>query len=374
MNKDNLHELINRYESNIDKIYGTEHYELFKWCAVKCWRDEWFKPAGSFSSFAERFTAARREFDIFIDNSRMHPSAGVLKLWEKEPETVEHLFNDVLFLDVNRDVRAAQQQMDLFLEEYELLRQKYFPRNWSYKQDRHSASVFMVMNDPEFHFAYKSSEADTMAKYTEFGLRIGSGGSFSLENYYALCDTIVDALKEHDSLLKKHFSRLSEKCYYDESLHMLAFDLMYCSRTYRFYTGLVAPVTGKTVKKPVNQPLTREQLAEKEAQRRQRIQELETELSELEQQIGDFKDISLIGVEVRAVSGETGTVIAQEVNKVTVQFENQRKTYVLDQKYAARPRFENDEEIVSAFTEYGHTTERIEKIRKELQRMDNDSL
>lgn len=34
MNKENLHELINRYEDNIGLIYGDEHDELFKWRAM----------------------------------------------------------------------------------------------------------------------------------------------------------------------------------------------------------------------------------------------------------------------------------------------------------------------------------------------------
>ena len=95
MNKNNLHEFINRYEENIDLIYGDVHDELFKWQAMKVWRDEWFKPDIAFASFAERFNAARKEFSLFIDNSRMHPSTGVVKLWEKEPETVERLFYEV---------------------------------------------------------------------------------------------------------------------------------------------------------------------------------------------------------------------------------------------------------------------------------------
>ena len=33
MNTDNLHELIDRYESKIDKLYNEEHDELFKWRA-----------------------------------------------------------------------------------------------------------------------------------------------------------------------------------------------------------------------------------------------------------------------------------------------------------------------------------------------------
>ena len=150
MNTDNLHELINRYEANLDNLYGEDHDELFKWRAMKTWGQEWVKPVESFSSFAERFAAAKKDFSLFTDNSRMHPSEGVLKLWEKEPETVERLFNDVLFADAHDEVAVAQDLMDTFLDEHEKLRQKYFPRNWSYKQDRHSASVYLAMNKPYF--------------------------------------------------------------------------------------------------------------------------------------------------------------------------------------------------------------------------------
>ena len=178
MNYDNLHELINRYEEKIDILYGTEHYELFKWEAFKTWRDAWFKPEGSFSSFGEMFSAARKGLGWFMDNSRMHPSTGVIRLWEKEPETVERLFTE-LFAE-SRDVNKLQNQMDAFIEEYEILRQRYFPGNWSYKHDRHSVSIFLAMNDPDFNYVFKSSEAHAMAKYTDFGFTIGAGGSFSL--------------------------------------------------------------------------------------------------------------------------------------------------------------------------------------------------
>ena len=59
-------------------------------------------------------------------------------------------------------------------------------------------------------------------------------------------------------------------------------------------------------------------------------------------------------------------VISQTGNQITVQFENEVRTFVLDEKYAARPRFEDDEQIVSAFTQYGRVKERIKKIQKEL--------
>ena len=367
MNKENLHELINRYEEHIDMIYNEEHDELFKWKAMKVWRDEWFKPDTAFASFADRFSAAKREFSLFMDNSRMHPSTGVIKLWEKEPETVERLFRDVLFADAHGDVSVVQDNMDRFLDEYENLRCKYFPGNWSYKQDRHSASVFLAMNNPDFNFVFKANEAQTMAKYLDFGFSIGSGMSFSLPNYYRLCDEIVAALKEHETLLTTHFSKLTPEHYDDRSLHLLALDLMYCCRTYNFYRGLTVPSTGKTVrKKSGSQALTPEEIAQREAERLAKIASLEEEIADLDRRCDEYVDISLIGVQVTTAAYGIGTVIEQDINKIKVRFTEVEKSFILDKKYSARPRFEDDEEIVSVFTEYGQAQEQIKRLQREL--------
>ncbi len=365
MNYDNLHELINRYESNIDMLYNEEHDELFKWRAFKTWQDEWNKPESAFGNFVDRFTAAKKDFDLFIDNSRMHPSTGVIKLWEKEPQTVESLFNDVLFAPAE-SIADVQNNMDRFLDGYELLRQKYFHGNWSYKQDRHSASVFLAVNAPERNFVFKSTEASKMAKYTEFGLDIGSGTSFSLPNYYALCEEIVNALKEHTTLLEKHFARLTDKCYKDDSLHLLAFDLMYCCKAYNFYKGLVEPVTRKTIKKKIKPEVSAEELARLEAERLEKINEIQAEIGDLENACSEYSDISLIDVQVKFKPYGTGVVVEQDVDRITVRFADTEKKFMLNSKYKVRPKFENDDEIVSAFTEYADLVQRIDKLKRKL--------
>ncbi len=363
----NLHELINRYEEHIDTIYNEEHDELFKWKAMKVWRDEWFKPDSAFATFADRFSAAKREFSLFIDNSRMHPSSGVIKLWEREPETVEHLFRDVLFVDAHGDISAVQDNMDKFLDEYENLRCKYYPGNWSFKQDRHSASVFLAMNNPDFNFVFKATEAQTMAKYVDFGFSIGAGMSFSLPNYYRLCEEIVAALKEHESLLATHFARLTPDHYNDQSLHLLAFDIMYCCRAYNYYRGLTVPTTGKMVRKKSGTPtLSPEELAQREAERLAKIDALEQQIEDLERSCDEYVDISLLGVQVTTAQYGVGTVIEQDVNKIKVRFAEVEKTFILDKKYPSRPRFEDDDEIVSAFTEYGQAQEQIKRLQREL--------
>lgn len=367
MNYEILNELIDRYESNLDLLYNEEHDELFKWKAIKTFRAEWFRPEGDFSSFADRFTAAKRDFSLLIDNSQMHPSTGVLKLWEKEPETVERLFREVLFADPNGSVPAVQENMDRFIAGYEELRQKYYPANWSYKQERHSASVFLAAFDPEFNFIFKSGEATTMAKYIDFPYAIGAGTKFNLSNYYRLCEVIVEELKKHESLLQKHFGMLKEEHYNDKSLHLLAFDLMYCCHFYGFYKGLPIPVAGKKGKLFAPPAFTPEELARLQEKRLARIKEIQEKIEELERECDECRELSLLGVQVITEKYGIGTVVAQEMNLVKVRFAEGEKSFVLHQKFSARPHFENDEFVISQFTAYADRQEQIQKLKKELE-------
>ena len=215
----------------------------------------------------------------------------------------------------------------------------------------------------------KSDKKDalTMAKYLDFGFSIGSGTGFSLPNYYRLCEEIVSVLREHNSLLEKHFSRLTPEYYNDQSLHLLAFDLMYCCRTYNFFRVITLPKALKTKrKKATGASLSPEEEECREAERVAKIAELELKINKLERDCDNCSDISLIGVQVTAKPYGIGTVVAQEINNIRVSFGGTEKSYILDRKYVARPRFENDEDIISVFTEYGQKQEKIKRLRREL--------
>ena len=360
---DNLHAVIERYENSLPHLYGRrERDELFKWRAMKTWREEWYKPEGSFASFADRFNAARKDFGWFMDASRMHPSAGVVKLWEKEPEKVEHLFKDVLLTPSNGSAERAQTNMDDFLRDYELLRQKYYPANWGFKQDRHSASVFMVLNEPDFHYVYRASDANLMASYIDFERSIGSGRFFSLAVYYDLCGEIVSALRQHQSLLEKHFDYLSAEHYRDESLHLLAFDLMYCAHTAGFYEGLKKPSAARKVTVGAKKNTADLQLEAKRAQR----EALEARLAELEARFDEYEELSLLGVEVTSDQYGTGIVISQKVNMLTVRFAAKEVTFKISKTQPRRPRFEDDEAAVEILTEYGELYDEIKRIQRQL--------
>ena len=140
---------------------------------------------------------------------------------------------------------------------------------------------------------------------------------------------------------------------------------MYCCRCYNFYTGL-----SHAKKKDSIKAYTAQQLHEKEeAERQAKITELEDAIHSLDVQMELFEEISLIGVEVTQKMYGNGTVIAQEGSKITVQFPAKTTAYFINKQYTMRPRFENDEEIVEAFTKLDNLKAQKAKLEKELEQL-----
>ncbi len=360
MNKENLHELIQRYEANFDMINDSEHDEIFKWKVVKCFRDVWFSDEYRDLPFAKRFHLATKDSSVLINNSMISPTNGVVKLAEEYPAEVEALFSETLFSGETDPVKI-QEQMERFLEEMERMRQQKFPRYYRYKQERHAASCYLAFFNPEVHYIYRYSEAEEFAKYIEFGKDLGAGSDFSLPNYYEMADLIVEALKEHPSLIDRHEKFIADapKYYRDKSLHLMAFDLMYCCRCYNFYTGL-----SHATKKESLKAYTQQQAQQKEEQERlTRIHQTEDAIHALDVELEQFDDISLLDVEVTLTKFGTGVVVFHDHNVIKVQFPEVLKTFILHKKYPMRPTFENDDAVVDAYTRYSELLD----LRKNLQ-------
>ena len=362
MNLENLHKLIDKYEENFYTLNNTDHDEIFKWRAMKHFRDVWFSPEAKNKAFSELFNEARKNFFILMDNSYVSPSNGIVKIAEQEQDTVAYLFRDVLFADDGGDMVARQNNMELFLDKFDELRVKYYPQSFKFKQDRHSASCYLFFYAPETNYIYRYSEAESFAQCIEFGKDIGSGQYFRLDYYYEMCDKIVEALKEHPTLLEKHFTFLNEKHYKDESLHLLAFDIMYCSRAYNYYNGMIHVSKKESIK-----AFTESEAREKERiEKENKIVELQNEIFKLEMAIEKYAPISLINVEVDHHKYGKGVIISQEINKVNIKFDFCEKIFVIHKKYAGRPTFENDTEVVEAMSEYDDKLQQIKKLKTQI--------
>ncbi len=369
MNEKNLHALINRYEEDYyDVVNNRDNNEIFKWQAVQQFQKVWFADESRSLPFHEMFREAQKKTSILINNAFVSPTNGIIKLAEKEPETVEKLFREVLFAEDGGDISLRQDHMDKFLEEIEKLRIKHFPRFYKYKQERHAASCYLAMYAPEDNYIYRYSDAELFARYIEFGKDIGQGQTFRLEHYYEMCDIIVDALRQHTSLIEKYNKFLNEQCYPDQSLHLMAFDLIYCTKTYQFYIGL--PLISK---KESLQKFTQEQLRKQEQLEKEKIyQALLEERECLEQGLAPYLEVSLVGVEITSAQYGIGVVIKHDEKKhnmVQVRFESCEKTYRLHKEIwpMMRPTFEDDQEIISIMTEYEQQWKKLENVRKRIE-------
>lgn len=365
MNIANLHKLIERYEENFDFINNSSNNEAFKWRAVKQFRDVWFSEEAKSMRFSDMFTLAKKESSVMIDNSRVSPTNGIVKVAEQEQDAMEYLFRNVLLAKDNGDLIVRQNNMDIFLAEFEKLRMKYFPQCWKYKQDRHAVMCYLVFLNPEDNYIYRYSDVETFAQYIEFGMDIGSGDAFRLDVYYQMCDQIVLALREHTALIDRHLTFLNEEHYRDESLHLLAFDIMYCARTYNLYEGL-----SHAPKKLSTKAYTEAQRREKERQEYQKkVDALMAEITELENRAAVIEEISLLNVQVYQPANGTGLVIAQTGNMITVRFSQADKNYIISRKYPIRPTFEDDQEILDAYTEYENICKKLKLLKSDLKRL-----
>lgn len=361
MDKAILDKLIQCYETDMDELYGGEHDEIFKWRALKTFQAEWFR--ADHPDFLSKFNAATRDFSVLIDNSRMHPRSGVVKLWEKNPDEVERLFCEVLFAADHGDLTLRQEHMDAFVDGMEQLRVAHYPANWSFKQDRHTASAFLAMYAPEDNYIYKSSEANLMENYGAYGFHIGSGEHFDLSAYYRMCDEIAASFREHSALLEKHFDKIRERddLMEDHSLHILVYDLIYCSKTYNYYNRIHLQK-----RKPEKQAKAAARQEADEVKRQAQIEALTTQIEALYEALPDVSDISLTNVEVTSRLYGTGMVIEHDLNTIRVQFPGAVKSFILNTKYNQRPSFENDAEVVAAYTEYTSIMDRIHTLERQL--------
>lgn len=368
MNTKNLHELINRYEDNFYLINDKEHDEIFKWKVVKSFRDVWFSDEYKQLPFSERFHLATKDSSVMINNSRITPTNGVVKLAEEFPVEVETLFAETLFSG-ETDPVIVHDQMERFLDGMEKMRQEKFPRFFRYKQERHAASCYLTFFNPSVHFVYRYSDAEEFATYIEFGKDIGAGANFNLAHYYEMANVVVEALKEHPSLIERHkeFIKDAPKYYRDYSLHLMAFDLMYCCRCYNLYSGL----SHATKKESINFH-TQSQIREREQRERQkRIQEIENELHRLDVELAQYDDISLMGVEVQDRKWGVGTVVFHDHDMIAVAFGDTERKYRLNKKYSQHPTFEDDSFIIEEYTKYSEQMDARKKIRDRLNLLMN---
>lgn len=239
MNTKKLNLIFENYVSHFEQINEPNGAnESYKWVAVHNFQEIFDIDAPDFASMLKK---ACKATENMIDNY-MQPFGGLVVMAEKngEAENIREMFRR-LYADDGGDLTARQQKIMAFLASCDELLAKHYPSSHLYKNDQRSAMAYLWFHDPDSNYMCKTTEAQYLANAVEFYEEWGTYAAFRLDVYYRFCDALIDEIRKCPALLAIHQSRFEgheTEMHPDTQLHILAFDIIYCARTYGLYTGV----------------------------------------------------------------------------------------------------------------------------------------
>lgn len=325
MNIERLNRIIDTYIDQFDVINNDDHFENMKWVAVHHFKKHFDINA---TDFYEMFKYAMSESSIIINNGTVQPINGVLKLISHEPETMRNLFS-MLYEDDGGDLDKRQSKIEHFVDEANKLLEKYERGKWKYKQDFRSVLAYLVFYQPEENYFYKSSQSQPFFRYLEYGEEIGYGQYFKLSRYYRMCEEVREYLATHEALIARHNERWDRVGDPEDNLHILTFDIIYCSIVYGFYEYQHYMKVIKRSKADIAQQNLEAEIEVKRAE----LETLETALETAQTELDSIPEINIENQTVRHKMFGTGTVIKQNGSYIEVAFANRTSKFIVSMAF-----------------------------------------
>lgn len=297
-----IRKYIEDYDENNHRDDGSLRNETLKWIATANFAMNWDINAKDMLSMWKKCMKC-----AFIDTGYNHPTQGITILLKKpeEQEGVRDAFCN-LFQKGSDDLEDKWNRILQFMDYINGRLSTLYPNSSIYLQTKEAVITYLNLWDPDHNYRYKPAPANNWASFIGFE-DWGTGQWFSLRKYYRMCDEILEVVKNHDELLQIHRQRFDNglpDC--DKALHILTFDILYC------FWG-----------KDEAQREARQEY--EEAMRQQRIDELETQLLEIDHRIREktaqIKEINCVGLPVRHKTFGAGIVEDVEKTRIIIEFE-----------------------------------------------------
>lgn len=242
MNRNQLNNLVEQYIERFEELNEKPNYEGYKWITFQKFADAWDINRPDFKGM---FDAAFKELksNNLLQSGQFQPISGITDLLnhENEIEYVREAFRE-LFTEDDGNILAREKRIYKFVEKINQKTLEYDPDTKFRKQNLRSALFYLNLWKPNDNFIYKATEAERFAEAIEFSDDFGQGASFNLVKYYKMCNEVLEALVKNKELLECHDDRLEKlEIEFDDELHILVYDLMYCSAAdaYNFYSKLI---------------------------------------------------------------------------------------------------------------------------------------
>lgn len=375
MNSGRINEIIDHYMEQFPMTTGPDNDELFKWKAAAIWKTTWDIDAADFGAMLKQAVIPT---EVLVDSKTVYPASGLIELCNRDPALAEKVRAEFrALLQDTDDPDEEQALMESFVDHINALIDKAFPGSWKYVQDRKSVSDYLGLSRPDRDFFYKASEVKSFAEYVEFDDEIGVGQAFSLRNYYRLCGELIDVIESRRDLRELAASGLQdyalqsgqeEITVIDPAYHILAFDIIYCTGRYGFYTehshtGAKKSTSKKTVKKQ-KEPVRPEQPDPEQV----RSRELQDTAAALQSERAKLQYPDLTGRTIVHKAFGSGEVIRQEDHKMQVRFAgDQIKTMNIEALYKGRHMDNLDADVLDRMKKIKDLDEKIAGVSNELK-------
>ena len=246
MDQNNLNQIFQHYIEKFDYINNTEHIEYYKWQICEEFP---VRMKAALSADTEDFSKAlyeAKKCTYNIIDSYTQPFSGLVDFArpENNPEAVRKMFMD-LYADDGGDLKVQMEKIEDFFKRSNALLEEFTPGSFLYKQNSHSVSAYLFLNDPDHHHMFKATHCRRFADCVEFYDDWGSGDSIKLDVYYRMCDELVERIMACPELLATSESRFDGRLkikggplHPDTMKHILAFDIIYCCSTYDLFDGI----------------------------------------------------------------------------------------------------------------------------------------
>ncbi len=212
-----IQEVIEAYKNDFERI---NQEEIYKWEAIKCFQDHWDIEA---DDFTEMLTKSFEMADNLLAARNYFPYKMIVQFAKEEPDTVRRLFKNLFDEEI-----ALQKRYEDYRNGFHELVQKYSDGTWkNHYQDLHAVSVYLAFRYPEKYFIYKYGIYKGFSELINFEVTKSNTEVGKLENYFELCNTVLNVAIEDEQLENMSRDRLTESCYQDENYHLLAVDIVY---------------------------------------------------------------------------------------------------------------------------------------------------
>lgn len=215
INKEKLRRAIEDYKKDFGERFKDEKY---KWEAVKYFQDNWDIDAENFSAMLKN---ALSKTENLLVTSRWFPEGMIEQFATEEPGTVREMFIELF--DEEQDIYV---RIDAFKNKSNELLLKYGNGASNHYQDEHAISVYLRHYYPDRYYIYKFGEMKKVASVIDADYTFKKGDyENNFKNGQKMYEEIRLELLNDSELADMLFAELSDDCYQDRELNILAGDV-----------------------------------------------------------------------------------------------------------------------------------------------------